>query len=999
MEDSGHAAEELGVRTDRVVAVVAKLASGKTQIGSGYLVAERLVLTAEHCIRDKTAAAGIEELPVSLTVRRLSDYAQASVVVAGHAGQRATSRVLDLALLEIPENRWPAVPPIVVGRVDREASGELAPCETVGFPLWQLDPKDSTRSPVQVRGPIRTLDDFGVVPARLILRNPVLETVGLSPAAAAMSQDDVKPASRSPWGGVSGALVFFRDVAIGVVVEHNPQQGDTSLRIRPLETLTTAEDPAAVAIAKRLGLPDRNRLRLVRGTDRQLVGDPRHDAPCQLRTPAKDFTGREEEVEQLVDALRRHAEGDEADLAIAVISGMPGVGKTELAVQVGHVLRKLHAFPDGQLYVDLRGAEEHSHLEPVEVLGRFLRALGAQGGQIGESLQERMDDYNRRLRNRRVLLVLDNAADEGQVEPLLPYEGRCAVIVTSRFRLTFPGADIHIDLPVLSSEEAEQLFTGIAGKKQGIGDNESIRKIVQLCGNLPLAVRIAGANLATQPALTPKRLAKSLSDEKKRLDRLKRGNRGVRASFALSYSGRLPAEQLLFRLLGILRVQDFAVWVAGALIGRDVDDADELVTGLVDAQLLQVVGDDESGLTRYRFHDLLRLFARESLEEESAEVQRAALEQLISACVALTDFAAEVLRRSEEHAGQTFQAAWPATDPTVADAVAGNPHGWFSAERPTLIMAVQQAYEAGLLEATWRLASNLADFFDVQGYWSDWQKTHEVGLEAARLAEDCFGEAAILQRLGLAYLRQGKGHWRDSIDCLEQSRELFDDLCEPLEAAVTRRNLGRVYREQEQWDKATQNYEQCLTAFRALGNRHWEARTLRSLADIHYDRGDLTEAVRCFRQCIQIYDDLRGNPRWKASVLRSLGDVYRRQKRWDEAIDCYEECLKVFKEMGARWWTAATLRGLGNAYRAKQQWDEAIQHYGDSIRIFEELGNRRWQAKATASLGVALAQKGDHDAAAEQWRRALTTFDEIGATEAGHVRAWLAAAGERDLRQ
>jgi tetratricopeptide (TPR) repeat protein len=886
---------------------------------------------------------------------------------------------LDLAVVSV-RGLAEGVASLPWGRLE---GSDPVPWKAVGFPVAGLD--ETGRQPEHTWGEVSPVTASPAGRLGLVIRSR-----------------ETRPTARgtSGWAGLSGAAVFCNDRLVGVVIE-DPEEFTESLTARRVDRLANNE---LLYIAA--GSP------VFEGVSAESADDPGQDAPCQLRAPAKDFTGREEEVEQLVDALARHAESEEADLAIAVISGMPGIGKTELAVQVGHELRKSHDFPDGQLYVDLRGAEEQSHrggeeesdqepaMEPLEVLGRFLRALGAQGGQIGESLQERMDDYNRRLKNRRVLLVLDNAADEGQVEPLLPYEGRCAVIVTSRARLTFPETDVHIDLPVLSTDEAQELFTRIAGKKQGIGDNRSVREIVELCGNLPLAVRIAGANLATKPNLTPQRLARSLSNEKRRLALLKRGDRQVRASFALSYRGLLPGEQLLFRLLGILPAQDFAVWGAAALIGRDVDDTEELVTGLVDAQLLQFIGDDESDLSRYRFHDLLRLFARESLEEEeSAEVQRAALERLISACVALTDFAAEVLRRSEEHAGQTFEATWPATDATVAEAVVGNPHGWFSAERPTLIWAVQQGYEAGRFEATWRLAGNLADFFDVQGYWSDWQNTHEVGLEAARLAEDRFGEAAILQRLGLAHLRQGEGHWRDAIGCLEQSRGLFDELREPLEAAVTRRNLGRVYREQEQWDKATESYEQCLTAFRALGNRHWEARTLRSLADVHYDRGDLTEAVGCFRQCIQIYDDLRGNPRWKASVLRSLGDVYRRQKRWDEAIDSYKECLKVFKEMSARWWTAATLRGLGNAYRAKQQWDEAIRHYEESIRIFEELGNRRWQAKATASLGVALAQKGDHDAAAEQWRQALTTFDEIGAAEAGHVRAWLTAAGERDLHR
>src|SRR5262245_27495982 len=180
--DGGHGAER-GIRADRVVAVVARLATGKLQVGSGYLVAERLVLTAEHCIRDKGAAAESEESPVSLKVLRLSDYAEASAVVASHDGHPAASRALDLALLEIADKRWSAVPRISVGRVDRSASGELDPCETVGFPLWQLDPKDSTRNPVQVRGPIRTLDVFGVIPERLVLRDPVLHTVHLKPAA------------------------------------------------------------------------------------------------------------------------------------------------------------------------------------------------------------------------------------------------------------------------------------------------------------------------------------------------------------------------------------------------------------------------------------------------------------------------------------------------------------------------------------------------------------------------------------------------------------------------------------------------------------------------------------------------------------------------------------------------------------------------------------------------------------------------------------------------
>jgi tetratricopeptide (TPR) repeat protein len=329
--DGGHGAER-GIRADRVVAVVARLATGKLQVGSGYLVAERLVLTAEHCIRDKGAAAGSEESPVSLKVLRLSDYAEASAVVASHDGHPAASRALDLALLEIADKRWSAVPRISVGRVDRSASGELDPCETVGFPLWQLDPKDSTRNPVQVRGPIRTLDDFGVIPERLVLRDPVLHTVHLKPAALvteAMSQDDAKTTTRSPWGGVSGALVFYGDFAIGVVVEHNPQQGDTSLRIRPLDILTTAQDSPAAAIARQLDLPDRNELPIVLGANKyasprvmgeRVVGE-RVSAVADFRDHVKFY----DKLRDLVLAREK---------PIICVTGRRGIGKSGLVAKV-----------------------------------------------------------------------------------------------------------------------------------------------------------------------------------------------------------------------------------------------------------------------------------------------------------------------------------------------------------------------------------------------------------------------------------------------------------------------------------------------------------------------------------------------------------------------------------------------------------------------------------------------------------------------------------------
>ena len=301
--DGVNPANPVGIHTDRVVAVVAKLANGKRQVGSGYIVADRLVLTAEHCTRDKSSDEP-QKPPVSLKVVRLSDFAESPAAVATFDEQPAASRALDIALLQIENKSWPVSPVISVGRIDRQVLRVLDPCEAVGFPLWQLDPEDHTRSPVHVRGPIRTLDDYGASPARLVLRDPVLQTVRLStatPPHEAATPADSKQAGRSAWGGVSGALVFYRDTAIGVVVEHNPQQGDTSLRIRPLETLSAADDPAAMAMAKRLGLPDLKDWPVVTG---EKGPDADHEIPSTTAIPLAGLVdvlnhGRLPRVDQL----------------------------------------------------------------------------------------------------------------------------------------------------------------------------------------------------------------------------------------------------------------------------------------------------------------------------------------------------------------------------------------------------------------------------------------------------------------------------------------------------------------------------------------------------------------------------------------------------------------------------------------------------------------------------------------------------------------------------
>jgi transcriptional regulator with XRE-family HTH domain/tetratricopeptide (TPR) repeat protein len=349
-------------------------------------------------------------------------------------------------------------------------------------------------------------------------------------------------------------------------------------------------------------------------------------ALSQLPPDLEDFTGREGPLERLRAQMTGHR-GESTAVVITGAVGKAGVGKTALAVHVAHQLRP--NFPDGQLYVNLRGAEAQA-LAPAEVLGRFLRALGVEGQCLPEDTESRAGLYRSLLADRRVLVVLDNAADEAQVRPLLPAGTGNAVLVTSRARLAGLTLAEVIDLGVLRAGQAVELLGKIFGAGRVAAEPEAAAQIAALCGYLPLALRILGARLAAKPHWRIQRLADRLGAHHRRLDELTVGDLEVRASFALSYRGVGELERRAFRLLGLLEVPDIAPWMLSALLDVSAGEAEEIAERLADAQLLDVLGEDAAGQIRYRCHDLLRLFARERVAaEETPAARRAALERTL----------------------------------------------------------------------------------------------------------------------------------------------------------------------------------------------------------------------------------------------------------------------------------------------------------------------------------------------------------------------------------
>lgn len=461
-------------------------------------------------------------------------------------------------------------------------------------------------------------DDLGIEPSAdlqrlqeaILLQKPELDWAPLEPARDPTIAGRVPPIEAQP-GGHAGTS-DQRTVLVGRDAERDQLRQPTLLTA---EGRRRGKVPGAGALS----------------------GE--RDDLSQLPPDLVDFTGREAQSAQVRDLL----EWQPTAVVISAIAGKGGVGKTTLAIHVAYQVR--HRFPDGQLYVNLRGAEAQA-LEPADVLAEFLRSLGVQPTAIPDGLAERAGLYRARLSDRRILVVLDNAADEAQVRPLLPGSPGCAVLVTSRRRLAGLEGAATVDLDVMEPDQAIELLGKVAGSERVAAEPEAASMLAHLCGYLPLAVRIAGARLAARRHRRLAGYATRLQDERRRLGELRAGDLEVRASFALSYQALSKDEQQMFRLLGLLNGPDFAAWVAAALLDCALEVAEDLVERLVDAQLLEAGGEDATGLIRYRFHDLLRVFARERLrEEEPPTIQQGALERVLTTYLVLAERAGARLER------------------------------------------------------------------------------------------------------------------------------------------------------------------------------------------------------------------------------------------------------------------------------------------------------------------------------------------------------------------
>ncbi|MFC6082810.1 AfsR/SARP family transcriptional regulator [Sphaerisporangium aureirubrum] len=732
--------------------------------------------------------------------------------------------------------------------------------------------------------------------------------------------------------------------------------------------------------------------------------------PAQLPPGVPDFTGRDGPAAELIGRLAAGAPH------VSVICGKGGVGKSALAVHVAHAAQA--HYPDGQLYADMRGCSDLP-AGPEEVLPRFLRALGVPPASLPESFEERRDLYRSVLSRRRVLVVLDDARSERHVRPLLPAGRGCGVLVTSRRRLAgLDGAHL-CDLDVLAEPAAVDLLAAIAGRARVAAEPKAALEIVRLCGGLPLAVRTAGGRLSTRRHWSLGTLVERLGDERWRLDELAAGDLEVRSSVAFSY-GLLDEEaKTAFRRLGLMGLPDFPSWVAAPLLDLPLREAEDVVERLVDANLLDFVATDAVGQTRYRLHDLLRVFAKErALREDDADAARTAVERLIGAWVHLVAQAAAGRPPGEIALSVTYSSARP-LDGRLDRRLADNPAGWLESETPALIAAVERATAMDLDVAACDLTIALSfSVFFVGTRLSEWSRSQEAALASARRAGNRVGEAMLLAARGHIYYEMDK--FPEAHECFAQAHTLYEAAGDVRGRGVVLTGIGNARREQSLLRGAADALDEALAIFRGLGDAAATAHAARLAATVHLELGDfgrlpelLTEALRTYRaigsvrgealtlrtiglahraagdltraealceRALALFQKI-GDPFMGAYAVQALAKTRLRQGRGEPMLAPLREAMEVCRVHFDRWGQAFVRRTIGELHLAAGHLDQAAADLAEAAAQAEALDSPLLAARARRDLARTLDRLGRPAEARDIRERALAVFAAHGARE------------------
>jgi DNA-binding SARP family transcriptional activator len=736
-------------------------------------------------------------------------------------------------------------------------------------------------------------------------------------------------------GRQAEALTAYQQARAVLVGELGIEPG---AELRDLQQQILAADPA-------LDLPPEA---VTGGLGAGAVRAPASQVPRQLPAAVADFTGRRAELAALTELLDGAAAGPPGTVVISAIGGMAGVGKTALALHWAH--RAATRFPDGQLYVNLRGFDPSgAPVTAADAIRAFLNALGVAPERVPPRPEAQAGLYRSLLAGRTMLIVLDNARDEQQVRPLLPACAGSLVLVTSRSQLAglAAGGARLVSLDVLAEPEARQLLAARLGHTRAAAEPEALSEIAVLCGCLPLALAVAAARLATRPRLSLASLAAELRDSSGLLDALDSGDpaASVRAVFSWSYQQLSAQAARMFRLLGLHPGPDITTAAAASLAAIAEADARRLLQGLDRAHLTA-----EHLPGRYALHDLLRAYAAEQARDTDSDTdRREATGGMLDYYLHTAARAGLLLNPSKEPA---------ALAPSRPGAAAGQPAdyrqalAWFEAEHQVLLAAVTLAAGSGFDAHAWQLPWAMADFLQARGHWQEWAATQRIALAAATRLGDTAARALSGRLLASACTLLGDhdqalGHCASSL-------ALYQRLGDRLGQARIQHSLGVLADGQRRYADALGHSEQALRLYQAIGDKANEASALNDVGWDYALLGDYQQARAFCRQAVTL--SAEADLRWlEGAAWDSVGYAEHHLGNLTEAAACYQRALSLYRDSGDRFNEADTLTHLGDTRHAAGQLAPAREAWQQALAILEDL-----QHPDADQVHAKLASTNDH---------------------------------------
>nr|WP_280702975.1 BTAD domain-containing putative transcriptional regulator [Kitasatospora sp. GP82] len=744
-------------------------------------------------------------------------------------------------------------------------------------------------------------------------------------------------------------------------------------------------------------------------------GRPRAEAPSTLPYDLADFTGREQELKRIgeVGTLPH-----EERTPVVAIDGMGGSGKTSLAVRAAHQLAE--CYPDGQLYIDLRGhTPGEQQLQPGATVDILLRALGLPADRIPEAREDRCALWRATVSQRRLLILLDNAADTSQILPVLPPTPGCLVLVTSRARLVdLDGAD-WISLGAMPPAESADLIAGTLGRQQAENEPEAAAELAELCGHLPLALRLATARLRNRPLWTVGYLVDRLRDDSRRLDELSSGERSVEATLRLSYQAMGERYRVAFRLLGLHPGADIDLWSAASLLGTGPQEAEDILERLLDFHLLQ---QHELGL--YTFHDLVRSFAQRLRNEDPEQSRRAALERVLDYYLAATGQACDLMFPGRELTESRRIGTVFGLPPVQSQAEALH---WFDREKNSVLEAVRLAAVNRFPQHAAEIARHAVFHLNLRGLHQEFTALASAGAAAAREAGD--HQLTRMHLFNLAVAQWKLGEFQQGITAASEGLECARTSGDRRGEGLCLHALGMLHSATGNLARAREELRQGIAIHRDIGDRRHQAQALTHLSEVSTWLGSHDEGIRAAEEAVRLSRELKSEvseivsladlayahlasgrdeeavglldrarkmcqtsevPENVVLVLVLSADAYDRLGRTEEADVFAEQARELVHKRGTpmRRSTVENILGLVQQRRGDRM--SSLRSYQRAYEFAVSIGYRIEMAHALGGLAEVSSLLGDTQAAADHRDRAAGLFDGMGVPE--HARRGLMPA-------